>query len=102
MFSSYRRLLRSNRNFRLLWGGLLLSFSGSLMQNAALLWHVSLLVGPDDKAMAPAQTRPLRILLAEDSPFNQKLAQGVLGKRGHQLTIANNASLNVTAATTFN
>ncbi len=32
----------------------------------------------------------LRILLAEDSPFNQKLAQGVLGKRGHQLTIANN------------
>ncbi len=41
-----------SRNFRLLWGGLLLSFSGSLMQNAALLWHVSLLVGPDDKAMA--------------------------------------------------
>ncbi len=32
----------------------------------------------------------LNILLAEDSPFNQKLATGVLGKRGHQLTIANN------------
>ena len=34
----------------------------------------------------------LRILLAEDSPFNQKLALGVLGKRGHQLTVANNGS----------
>ncbi len=32
----------------------------------------------------------LNILLAEDSPFNQKLAAGVLGKRGHHLTVANN------------
>jgi CheY-like chemotaxis protein len=32
----------------------------------------------------------LRILVAEDSPFNQKLALGVLGKRGHELTVANN------------
>src|SRR5580704_957488 len=32
----------------------------------------------------------LRVLLAENSPFNQKLAQGVLGKRGHELTVANN------------
>lgn len=41
-----------HRNFRLLWIGLLLSFSGSMMQNAALLWHVSLLVPPDRKALA--------------------------------------------------
>lgn len=40
-----------HRNFRLLWLGLLLSFTGTFMQNAALLWHVSLLV-PDDKALA--------------------------------------------------
>jgi MFS family permease len=40
------------RNFRLIWIGLLLSFTGSMMQNAALLWHVSLLVPPDQKAMA--------------------------------------------------
>lgn len=39
------------RNFRLLWVGLLVSFAGSLMQNAALLWHVSLLA-PDNKALA--------------------------------------------------
>ena len=41
-----------HRNFRLLWIGLLLSFAGSMMQNAALLWHVSLLVSPDRKAIA--------------------------------------------------
>jgi MFS family permease len=40
-----------HRNFRLLWIGLLVSFAGSLMQNAALLWHVSLLV-PENKALA--------------------------------------------------
>ncbi len=41
---------------------------------------------------APAQPQyrvtGLKILLAEDSPFNQKLALGVLGKRGHQVTVA--------------
>jgi MFS family permease len=41
-----------HRNFRLIWIGLLISFSGSMMQNAALLWHVSLLVPPERKALA--------------------------------------------------
>jgi MFS family permease len=41
-----------HRNFRLIWIGLLLSFSGTFMQNAALLWHISLLVPPDKKALA--------------------------------------------------
>ena len=36
-----------HRNFRLIWLGLLASFTGSFMQNAALLWHVSLLVPPE-------------------------------------------------------
>jgi MFS family permease len=43
--------LRS-RNFRLLWIGLGISFAGSFMQQAAILWHVSLLVPPDRKALA--------------------------------------------------
>ena len=34
--------------------------------------------------------RPLRILLAEDSYPNQVLAAGLLRKRGHQITVANN------------
>ena len=42
----------SHRNFRLLWIGLLISMTGSLMQNAALLWHVSLLVSPERKGLA--------------------------------------------------
>jgi MFS family permease len=41
-----------HRNFRLIWVGLLLSFTGSNMQSAALLWHVTLLVPPDQRALA--------------------------------------------------
>jgi len=41
-----------HRNFRLIWIGLLVSFTGSMMQNAALLWHVSLLVPPERKGLA--------------------------------------------------
>ena len=41
-----------HRNFRLFWTGLLFSFTGSWMQNAALLWHVSLLAPPDQKGLA--------------------------------------------------
>jgi MFS family permease len=40
-----------HRNFRLLWLGQLISSSGSTMQTAAILWHVSLLV-PEHKAFA--------------------------------------------------
>jgi MFS family permease len=40
------------RNFRLIWFGLFVSFTGSMMQNAALLWHVSLLVSPERKGLA--------------------------------------------------
>ena len=41
-----------HRNFRLIWIGLFVSFTGSLMQNAALLWHVSILVAPEKRALA--------------------------------------------------
>ena len=41
-----------HRNYRLIWLGLLFSFIGSFMQNAALLWHVSLLVPPHQKGLA--------------------------------------------------
>ena len=47
MFSALR-----HRDFRLLWSGLLISFTGSFMQAAALLWHVSLLVPPGQRALA--------------------------------------------------
>ncbi|MCC6348462.1 MAG: MFS transporter [Candidatus Eisenbacteria bacterium] len=41
-----------HRNFRLLWFGQLASTAGSMMQNAALLWHVSLLVPPHKRGLA--------------------------------------------------
>ena len=40
------------RNFRLLWTGQLISMSGSMMQTVAILWHISLLVSPEQKGIA--------------------------------------------------
>ncbi len=41
-----------HRNFRLLWTGQIISVSGSMMQSASILWHVSLLVASDQKGLA--------------------------------------------------
>jgi MFS family permease len=51
-----------HRNYRLLWIGLFVSFAGSMMQNAALLWHVSLLVPPDRKGLALGMVGLVRVL----------------------------------------
>jgi MFS family permease len=51
-----------HRNFRLLLIGLLISFSGSLMQSAAILWHVSLLVPDDKRALALGMVGLVRVL----------------------------------------
>jgi MFS family permease len=51
-----------HRNFRLIWVGLLLSFTGSMMQNAALLWHVSLLVTPARKGLALGMVGLVRVV----------------------------------------
>ena len=52
MISREHFVALTHRNFRLIWLGLLASITGSMMQNAALLWHVSLLVSPERKALA--------------------------------------------------
>ena len=41
-----------HRNYRLLWIGQLVSTAGSMMQNAAVLWHVSLLVEERNRPLA--------------------------------------------------
>jgi MFS family permease len=51
-----------HRNFRLLWIGQLVSVSGTMMQTAAILWHVSLLVPPAQKALALGLVGLVRIV----------------------------------------
>jgi MFS family permease len=51
-----------HRNFRLLWLGLLVSFTGSNMQAAAILWHVSLLVPPGQKGLALGAVGLVRVV----------------------------------------
>ena len=57
MFSALR-----HRNFLLLWLGLGVSFAGSFMQQTALLWHVTLLVAPERKALALGLVGLVRVL----------------------------------------
>jgi MFS family permease len=40
------------RDFRLLWSGFILSYTGTFMQSAAMLWHVSVLVPENRRALA--------------------------------------------------
>jgi MFS family permease len=49
------------RNFRLLWIGLVISFTGTFMQQAAILWHVSLLV-PTHKGLALGMVGLVRVV----------------------------------------
>ena len=46
---------------------------------------------PGNLAMRPGQARK-RVLLVEDNPVNQRVASGLLTRRGHQVTIANNGA----------
>src|SRR4029079_11350492 len=51
-----------HRNFRLLWGSQLVSMAGSMMQSAAVLWHVSVLVRPEQKALALGMVGLVRVV----------------------------------------
>jgi MFS family permease len=51
-----------HRNFRLLWIGQVISVSGSMMQTAAILWHVSLLAPPGQKGLALGMVGLVRFL----------------------------------------
>jgi signal transduction histidine kinase/CheY-like chemotaxis protein len=41
----------------------------------------------DNPPVAAPQARALRVLVAEDNPVNQRVAQGLLTRRGHQVSI---------------
>jgi MFS family permease len=49
-------------DFRRLWLGLFVSMTGSTLRNAALLWHVTLLVDTEDRALALATVGIVRVV----------------------------------------
>lgn len=49
-------------NYRLLFSGLLVSILGSMMRNAVVLWHVTLLVSEKDRALALGAVGLVRIV----------------------------------------
>ena len=51
-----------HRNFRLLWIGQMVSVSGSMLQSAAILWHVALVAPPGQKAIALGLVGLVRVL----------------------------------------
>ncbi len=51
-----------HRNFRLLWSSQLISMAGSMMQSAAILWHVSLLVPEHQRGLALGMVGLVRVL----------------------------------------
>jgi MFS family permease len=51
-----------HRNFRLLWSGQLISVTGTMMQTAAILWHVALLAPPERKGIALGLVGLVRVL----------------------------------------
>ena len=55
-------------------------------------------MSPPPTAARPTAIRPMRILLAEDNPMNQKLAVRLLQKQGHTLIVANNGREAITGA----
>ena len=59
-FSAFAAL--RHRNFRLLWTSQLISVAGSMMQSAAILWHISLLAPPAHRGLALGMVGLVRIL----------------------------------------
>ena len=51
-----------HRDFRLLWGSQLISMAGSMMQTAAILWHVSLMVPENQRGLALGMVGLVRVL----------------------------------------
>ena len=69
----------------------------------AIAVSLGLTIADDKEAsealQTPAPLQPLRILVAEDSLVNQKLAVGLLEKHEHSATIANNGKEAISAVT---
>ena len=88
-----------HRNFRLLWVGLLISFSGSYMQSAAILWHVSLLVPDDRRALALGMVGLVRVVPIVVFSLISGVAADALDRR--KLMLLTQSTMAVLAAILF-
>jgi MFS family permease len=88
-----------HRNFRLLWIGLLISFSGSYMQTAAILWHVSLLVPDERRALALGMVGLVRVVPIVVFSMISGVAADALDRR--KLMIVTQSTMAVLAAVLF-
>src|SRR5512142_2945004 len=80
-----------HRNFRLLWAGQLVSFSGTMMQSAAILWHVSLLVPDERKGLALGLVGLVRVVPIVLFSLVSGVAADVLDRR--KLMLATQATM---------
>ena len=88
-----------HRNFRLLWLGLLVSFSGSYMQSAAILWHVSLLVPDNRRAIALGMVGLVRVIPIVVFSLISGVAADALDRR--KLMLVTQSSMAAIAAALF-
>jgi MFS family permease len=88
-----------HRNFRLLWAGLLISFSGSYMQTAAILWHVSLLVPDDRRPIALGMVGLVRVVPIVVFSLISGVAADALDRR--KLMLATQSMMAALAAVLF-
>jgi MFS family permease len=87
----------THRNFRLLWIGTFISMSGSLMRNAAILWHVSLLVPENQKAIALGVVGLVRVVPIVIMSFVAGVVADAVDRR--KLMLLTNAALMGVSAT---
>lgn len=86
----------SHRNYRLLWFGLLFSMSGSLMRNAAILWHVSTLVPEDQRALALGGVGLVRVVPIIAFSFFSGIVADALDR--HKVMVLTNSAMLLVSA----
>jgi MFS family permease len=86
----------SHRNYSLLWFGLLISMSGSMMRNAVILWHVSLLVPKDQQPIALGVVGLVRVIPIIIFSFISGVVADAVNR--HKLMILTNTALMLVSA----
>jgi two-component system, sensor histidine kinase and response regulator len=72
------------------WPGAAFHFTVTLRPAGHGLGALLSAVTPGDRGAIPGPSRPLRVLVAEDNPVNQKILAALLVKEGHAVVLAQN------------